>query len=168
MDGGYRITGNTGKTITGLNWLAGKTVQILGDGNVLPEQEVAGDGTLALNHVFGTLVIGMGYVSRLKTLPVEVNAADGTMASRKKRIARMMLMFKDSRGGWYGLNSGKMDEIKWRSNEDYNAPIKLFTGKKYVTLPQSGYEDILQVTVEQLDPLPMNIIAVVPEVAPGG
>ena len=168
VDAGYRITGNTGKTITGLNWLAGKTVQILGDGNVLPEQEVAGDGTLALNHVFGTLVIGMGYVSRLKTLPVEVNAADGTMASRKKRIARMMLMFKDSRGGWYGLNSGKMDEIKWRSNEDYNAPIKLFTGKKYVTLPQSGYEDILQVTVEQLDPLPMNIIAVVPEVAPGG
>ena len=168
VDAGYKVTGNTQTTITGLSWLAGKTVQILGDGSVLPEQEVADDGSLTFRHVFGTLVIGLGYESGLKTLPVEVNAADGTMASRKKRIARLMMMFKDSRGGWYGLNEGRLDEIKWRSSENYDAPIKLFTGKKYVTLPQSGYEDTLQVTIKQTDPLPMNIIAIVPEVAPGG
>lgn len=167
-DAGYMITNNSDATITGLNWMAGKTVQILGDGNVLPEQKVGNDGSLALGHVFHTLVIGLGYGSILKTLPVEMNAADGTMASRKKRIARLMMMFRESRGGKYGLNEGKLDEIKWRSNENWDAPIKLFTGKQYVTLPQSGYEDTLQVTVKQEDPLPMNIITIVPEVAPGG
>lgn len=168
VDGGYHISGNTRATITGLNWLAGKTVQILGDGNVLPEQEVAGDGSLALGRVYSELSIGLGYVSILKTLPVEMNAADGTLASRKKRIARLMMMFRKSRGGWYGLNEGKLDEIKWRSSENWSAPIQLYTGKQYVTMPQSSYEDTLQVTVKQLDPLPMNIIAIVPEVAPGG
>lgn len=167
-DAGYTVTNNGNTTVTGLNWLAGKTVKILGDGNVLPEQQVGNDGSLELRHVFHTLVIGLGYGSILKTLPVEMNAADGTMASRKKRIARLMMMFKDSRGGKYGLNENRLDEIKWRSNENWDAPIKLFTGKQYVTLPQSGYEDTLQVTVKQEDPLPMNIIAIVPEVAPGG
>lgn len=168
VDAGYKVTGNTLKMISGLNWLAGKTVRVLGDGNVLPEQTVRDDGSLKLDRVFDTLVIGRGYDSTLKTLPIEPNAADGTMASRKKRIARMMVMFKDSRGGWYGLNKGKLDEIKWRSNENYDTPINLFTGKQYVTVPQSGYEDTLNVVIRQTDPLPMNIISIVPEVTPGG
>ena len=168
VDGGYRISGNENANITGLTWLAGKTVQILADGNILPEQEVANDGSLSLGHVFSNLSIGLGYASRLKTLPVEVNAADGTLASRKKRIARLMMMFQKSRGGWYGLKENKLDEIKWRSNENYDTPVKLFTGKQYVTIPQSSYEDTLNVVIKQLDPLPMNIIAIVPEVTPGG
>lgn len=168
VDGGYQATGNEDATLTGLDWLAGETVQILGDGNVLPEQEVANDGSLDLGRVFGDVSVGLGYESTLKTLPIEVNAADGTMASRKKRIARMMLMFRKSRGGKYGLNEGRLDEIKWRSNENWDAPVQLYTGKQYVVLPQSSYEDTLQVTVKQEDPLPMDILAVVPEVAPGG
>lgn len=168
VDCGYRVSGNAGETLTGLNWLAGKTVQILADGNVMPEQEVEPDGSLPLGHVFGNVSVGLGYASRLKTLPIEPNAADGSMVSRKKRIARLMMMFRKSRGGEYGLNEGKLDEIKWRSNENWDAPIKLFTGKQYVTMPQSGYEDTLQVTIRQDDPLPMNILAIVPEVSPGG
>ena len=168
VDAGYKLTGNALKLVSGLGWLAGKTVQVLGDGNVLPEQQVREDGTLKLDRVYDTLVIGLGYTSTLKTLPVEVNAADGTMASRKKRIARMMMMFRESRGGWYGLHEERLDEIKWRSSENYDTPISLYSGKKYVTVPNSSYEDTLQVVIRQTDPLPMNIIAVVPEVTPGG
>ena len=168
VDAGYEVTGNNNTAVTGLNWLAGKTVQLLGDGNVLPEKEIGNDGTLTLNRVYANIVIGLGYTSRLKTLPIEVNAPDGTMASRKKRISRMMLMFRKSRGGWYGLHEEKLDEIKWRSSENYDAPIGLFTGKKQLTVPQSSFEDTLHIVIKQTEPLPMNILAVVPEVVPGG
>ena len=167
LDCGVQVTGNTGKTISGLTWLNGLQVQILADGNVLPVQTVTGNA-VALDNVYKTVSIGLGYKSRLQTLPIDFNGNDGTYASRKKRVTKLMVMFKASRGGVYGVNEEHMDEIKWRSNEPWNTPISLYTGKQFVSMPASGYEDTVQIMINQGDPLPMNILSIVPEVIPGG
>ncbi len=169
VDCGVEIDNSTDRatTITGLGHLEGKTVQVLADGNVLPLQLVT-DGQIKLLTSYDHLFIGLPYTSTLKTLPIEFNGNDGSYGSRKKRIARMMIMFKDSRGGKYGIDPDHLDEIKWRSNEAWDTPINLYTGKQFITVPQSGYDVTLMCMICQEDPLPMNILSIIPEVVPGG
>lgn len=170
VDAGTTIEGENMTTLSGLDWLAGKTVSILADGNVLPQAKVEDDGTLTLSerHGYSKVTVGLPYKSELQTLPIEINGQDGTWQSRKKRIARMMISFASSRGGTYGLVGGKLDEIKWRSTEPYGEAIRLVTEKKYVIVPTKGYGDTVAVDIRQDDPLPLTIISIVPEVVAGG
>ena len=113
------------------------------------------------------MIVGLGYTSRLKTLPIEFNGQDGTYQSRKKRLSRMMVYLKNSRGGLFGMDEFNLAEVKWRSNEFYNTAIKLYTGKKYVVVP-STWTDTLSLFVIQEDPLPMSVLSIVPEIVAGG
>lgn len=167
VDNGLTVENNTNTVIEGLSWLNGKAVQVLADGNVLPEQTVM-EGRITLKRAYRTLHIGLAYDSILKTLPIEFNGGDGSYADQKKRVSRLMVMFKDCRGGMLGVSENAMDEIKWRSTEPYGEPIQLFSGKKYITLPRASFEDTQYVIIKQSDPLPMNILSIVPEVVPGG
>jgi hypothetical protein len=57
-----------------------------------------------------------------------------------------------------------MDEIKWMYGEESYE----FGGKKKMNLPQANYNETLMLTIKQLDPYPMTILSVIPEVLPGG
>lgn len=168
VDAGYSYSGEPVNTLTGLAWLAGKAVQVLADGNVIQGLTVGADGAILFGRGFSHIQIGLEYDTTLKTMPIELQAGDGTWGSRKKRIQQMCIMFKDTRGGWYGVTENKLDEIKWRATERYGDPITLFTGKKYAVLPQANYSDTIYVTIKQKDPLPMKILSIIPEVTPGG
>ena len=155
---------------------AGKTVHILADGNVLPEQVVAEDGFIDLGAEYKTVIIGLGYTSTLLSMPIDLEAGDGTYLARKMRVAQLSLFFERTRGGYFGMDmedddgvvhSG-MDELKWRSNERYGTAVELFTGKKKLSVPKATWGKTVQVRVEQRDPLPMSILALIPEVMPGG
>ena len=54
------------------------------------------------------------YRWEIKTLPIDFTAQDGTYLSRKKRIATVTLLLKDSRGGLFGMKENELDEFKWR------------------------------------------------------
>ena len=152
------------RSINNLDHLEGQEVAILADGNVLPRQTVA-NGCVDVDMDYKTIHIGLPYTAELKTLPIEFEGQDGTYLSRKKRIAKITLMFKDSRGGTYGIDH--LDEIKWKRTT-WGQPLKLFTGKKAVVVPRATWDDTQQLTVRQEDPLPITILSMVPEVEAGG
>ena len=79
-----------------------------------------------------------------------------------------MVMFKDSRGGKYGINDGPQNEFKWRSTEKYGEAIELYSDKKEMPLPQTNWNKTVMVTITQDDPLPLTILSLVPEITPGG
>ena len=168
VDCGYVYNGEPTNRIPNLSWLAGKSVQVLADGNVISDCEVSAAGDLVLPNAFSRIVVGLPYTMTIETLPIEIQARDGAFASRRERIARMMIMFRDTRGGSFGLSEKPLDEIKWRSYEDYGSPIALYTGKKYMVIPQSSYLDTVQLIIKQTQPLPMTVLSIVPEVSPGG
>lgn len=168
VDCGYKYEGAATNTVTGLTHLAGKKVQVLADGNVLTDLEVSNAGVLTLPASFSKVIVGLPYTMKIETLPIEINARDGAFSSRRERIARMMIMFRDTRGGSFGINEKALDEIKWRSTEDYDSPIRLYDGKKYVVIPQSSFLDTIQIIIKQELPLPMTVLSIVPEVNPGG
>lgn len=153
--------------VTGLTHLEGRTVSILADGFVLPKQTVE-NGEVYLASSYKKIAIGLPIESTLKTLPLELMAQDGSTISRKKRVAKLTLLFKESSGGRFGLNEDRLDEIKWRSNEPYNTAIKLYSGKQYILMPGATYNDTVQIVVKQTDPLPMTILSVIPEMQVSG
>ena len=169
VDAAYIYNSNTAtNTLSGLTWLAGKTVSVLADGNKMPPLTVSNSGVLTLDRAFKRIVVGLGYDTIIRTLPVEFAGSDGTWGSRKKRIQKMMMFFSETIGGLYGLDENHLDEIKWRTTEAYGTAVKTYSGKRSVTLPQANYEDTLMLTIKQSDPFPMTILSIIPEVLPGG
>ena len=112
--------------------------------------------------------VGLPIDAVIKTLPIEFQMQDGSSISRKKRIGNLSVLFKNTRGGLYGLSEEKLDEIKWRDTEAYGQPTKLFTGKKKIVLPAAGWDETQQLIIKQDAPLPMTVLAIVPEIVPGG
>lgn len=168
VDCGVTVSGST-KTneVTGLDHLEGMEVAILADGNVQPRQTVT-DGKITLKRSYNKIHVGLPIEAEMQTLPLEFNAEDGSYMSRKKRVTALMVMFKDSRGGLYGINDGPKNEMKWRSTEKYDTPIKLFTDKKKIIIPRANWDDTVMVTITQPDPLPLTILSLVPQIEAGG
>ena len=168
VDSGYVYQGEAKDNLTGLAWLSGKDVAVLADGNVLQELRVDSDGALKLPKKFSKIVVGLPYESVVQTMPIEFSAQDGSYMGRKKRVSRMTILFRDTRGGLYGVSENRLDAIKWRSTEKYDDPIELYSGKRRVVIPGASYEDTVYLTIKQTDPLPLTILSIVPEVEAGG
>lgn len=168
VDCGKQIESEAGiSVVENLGHLEGKTVAILADGFVLPRQKVV-DGSVDLKRSYHKITVGLPIEAEMKTLPLELQAQDGSTISRKKRVAKLMLMFKDSSGGTFGLTESRMDEIKWRSTEKYGGAIQLFSGKQSILMPGASYDETVQIVVKQNEPLPMTILSIVPEMQVGG
>ena len=168
VDSGYVYQGGAKDNLTGLVWLSGKDVSVLADGNVLADMCVDAGGTLRLPKAFRHIVVGLPFESTIQTMPIEFSAQDGSYMGRKKRVSRMTILFRDTRGGLYGVGENRLDTIKWRSTEKYDNPIELYSGKRRVVIPGASYEDTVYLTIKQTDPLPLTILSIVPEVEAGG
>ena len=169
VDDGVTVRGESLKEISGLDWLEGEAVAILADGNVLPEQVVKdGHITLSNNHGYNVVHVGLPIDAQIKTLPIEFQGQDGAYLSRKKRVGNLGILFKNSRGGMYGLKEDRLDEIKWRMTENWGQPVQLYTGKKKIVLPAATWDETVQVIIRQDAPLPMTVLAIVPEIVAGG
>ena len=170
VDCGVEIAGTGLHEVTGLDWLEGKEVAILADGNVITGKTVTG-GKVSLDASgagYSRVIVGLPYKSQLVTLPIEFQARDGTFESRKKRIINLMINFHKSRSGMFGAVERTLDEIKWRAIENYGEPIKLITEKKTIVIQAGTYEETIAANIVQEDPLPQTIVSIVPEVIPGG
>lgn len=163
VDSGITYEGEPTDEISGLEHLEGYTVAILADGNVLPQQTVE-NGKVLLGNKYKKVHVGLPIDAEIKTLPIDFTAQDGTYLSRKKRIATVTLLLKDSRGGLFGMKENELDEFKWRSNEDYGEPIDLQTGKFKVTIKSATYDETQQIIIKQPDPLPMTVLSLIPEI----
>lgn len=163
VDSGITYEGEPTDEISGLEHLEGYTVAILADGNVLPQQTVE-NGKVLLGNKYKKVHVGLPIDAEIKTLPIDFTAQDGTYLSRKKRIATVKLLLKDSRGGLFGMKENELDEFKWRSNEAYGEPIGLQTGKFKVTIKSATYDETQQIIIKQPDPLPMTVLSLIPEI----
>lgn len=163
VDSGITYEGEPTDEISGLEHLEGYTVAILADGNVLPQQTVE-NGKVLLGNKYKKVHVGLPIDAEIKTLPIDFTAQDGTYLSRKKRIATVTLLLKDSRGGLFGMKENELNEFKWRSNEAYGEPIGLQTGKFKVTIKSATYDETQQIIIKQPDPLPMTVLSLIPEI----
>ncbi len=172
VDSGLTYTGSATTTITGLAHLNGQSVVALANGNVVRGLTVSG-GSVTLPNATTKAHIGLPMEVAMQTLDLDLGQVQGlgTVQGRKKSVAEVTLRVEKTRGIWIGPRDGERDdpwliEYKQRSDEAWNEAIGLLTGDIRIT-PQWDWTDGGNMWVKQFDPLPMTILAIMPDVVVG-
>jgi hypothetical protein len=145
--------------------LNGKQVVILADGNVLPAQTLAST-TLTLPTAASRIHVGLPYVSQVETLKPEFNLGDGTLQDRKIMIPKVSVRFMNTRGGWIGTGENDLIEMMFPGLPVPGALLQLQDIMHEEIVP-CRYKKDGGVFFEQRDPLPVTILAIIPQVVPG-
>jgi len=168
VDSGLSADTSSAITTVSLSHLIGKTVSILANGSVQPQQVVNASGTVTIavtEKTTGSNIvhIGLPYTSDLETLDVELADQLGVSQGREKTIPKVTISVKDSRGMSVGPDADNLDEVKYRTLSDGENPIALFTGDKTIDIP-AGYESKGGLFIRNTDPIPLSILAIMPEI----
>ena len=149
-------------TITNLNHLEKETVQIFADGAVQTEKKVE-NGAILLELDGWKITIGLGYQSYITTMPLEAGSQNGTAIGKRKRISELSIRFWKTSGCRVGRDLENLQQIRYRNaNTMLGKPLELFTGIIPNIKYNQGWEWVANITVEQSNPLPMNILAIAP------
>lgn len=156
LDCALTYTGTPATTISGLTHLEGQSVYALADGIARGPFTVT-TGAITIPVAASTVHVGLNYTSRIKTLPIEAGAMDGTAQGRTKRVHRLMLALCKSYSYSHGADTSGM--ILEDFSLDTNLTGKIFTGS--VAVPFSGrYDFDGQVYVKSEGPYPLNVLAI--------
>jgi len=149
-------------TLSNFDHLEGKTVSILADGDV-DTQQVVTNGAITLTNPTSKVHAGLPYNSDLETLDVDFTQAGVETKTKKKGVSELTAIVEESRGLFAGPDADNLNEYLQREDENYNEPTALLTGKMELSItPDWG--DGGRVFVRQSNPLPLTILAIIPEV----
>ncbi|HWT99699.1 MAG TPA: hypothetical protein VN229_18845 [Terriglobales bacterium] len=168
LDCALSYSGTPTSTVSGLAHLEGKTVAVLGDGNVFPPIAVSG-GAISLDSPASEITVGLAYTAELETL--DLDAGDPTIQGKRKKVSAVSVKLENSRGlkigGVYQNGDySRLTEVKERSTQMYGTPIGLLTGEERVILDPT-WNSSGRILIRQDNPLPCTILAAIPEVDVG-
>lgn len=173
VDSGLTYSGPPATLLSGLDHLEGETLVALADGNVVRGLEVSG-GEVTLPNPASVVHIGLPMTAALQTLDLDLGNVSGlgTVQGRSKSVAAITLRVEETRGIWYGAKDGErgsenLVEYKQRSGEAWDEAIQLFTGDLTDLTMMPDWNTGGNVWVKQFDPLPMTILAIMPDIALG-
>lgn len=173
-------------TISNLGHIEGMTVTGLADGAVIPLTTVA-NGSIDLPVAASSVVIGLPFIAQLQAMPIELPQF-GTIQGDRKVLPGMNIRMEKSRGFQVGANQPVastldfFEEVPWDNLVDIpsvpranlpDAALPLFTGDVNANLKDdwqnwNGWEASPGMAcAQQLLPLPMNILAFIPQIVPG-
>jgi hypothetical protein len=165
VDSGSTYNGAPATVISGLDWLEGKTVAILADGAVCPQQPVSG-GSITLEKSASIVHVGLPYNSDLQTLPLMLQI-DGFGQGRTKNINNVWVRVYQSGGVSAGPDADHLIESKQRTTEPYGTPPSLASAEIQITTTPS-WKDSGQIFLRQKYPLPLSVTGICMEVSIGG
>lgn len=152
-------------TFSGLSHLEGKKVAILADGNVVAQQTVT-SGAITIPTPAGIAVIGLPYASEAETLEVTIPGQE-TMLDKRKTLSKVTVVMDESRGGLFGRSADDLYEAKQRTESDNYGSIGAISDSQTTTITDT-WQGTGRITIQQNDPLPMSILAVIPQADFGG
>ncbi|WP_454618374.1 hypothetical protein [Bradyrhizobium cenepequi] len=172
VDCGLSYVGSPVTTISGLGHLEGQSVVALADGNVVRNLTVTG-GKITLQNAASKVHVGLSMEASLQTLNLDLGQVQGlgTVQGRQKSVSEVTLRVENTRGIFLGPYDGDrgsehLVEYRQRSTEAWNEPIAMFTGDVTMT-PAWDWNTNGTMWVKQFDPLPMTILAIMPDVTIG-
>ncbi len=169
--------------LSGLWHIEGEDVSILADGfveaspnNDSYDIKTVTNGIVTLDTPAVVVHVGLPIIGDMETLDPDFPDAE-TMIDKKKRVSKVTVLCKDTRGLFFGPiapeDSEKyeddpnpllgLDELKIRgeANENYDDPVALLTGAGTVLI-RSPWRNKGSVFLRQVDPLPFTVLAIAP------
>ena len=166
LDASNVYTSNTAFSVinTGLDHLAGRTVSIVSEGGIEPEQEVTqvnGKWTVTLQTQSKIAIVGLPYKGVIIPTSMEGDGESSARA-RKKRINQIGFRVYNSMGGMFGDTMDSLKDALTRSGGDnLDNPIPLFSGDIELSPFNGDYEEAEQLIFVQPYPLPFTLQAIV-------
>lgn len=166
--------------VSGLNHLEGKIVSILADGSVAPQQVVT-NGAITLPNPASAIAVGLPFLPQLQTMYLDPHEQPMTAQSKRKTIPSVAVRVQGTRGIFAGADQPDAstqpggENVPWANmtpikDRPADLPggdaIPPFTGDEYLSII-SNWNTKGQIAIQQPDPLPANILAIVSYYATG-
>lgn len=175
VDSGITYSGVPALSFSGLNHLAGETVQVLADGATVPDATIDAFGgtTLPPNFTvnpagYSVVTFGYGFNSDGQTLRPDVGSAQGTAQGKIQRSHKVGIRLHDSLDISVGSNfnttgPGKLTRLPFRTSKmATNTAVPLFSGDKDGFVWEGGYSTSNYVCWRFDQPLPGTVVALMP------
>ena len=141
-------------TVTGLGHLNGEECRVKADGAVMANATPS-SGNITLSRSAAAVEVGLDYDTLVKTMPLNMDFANGPILMRKKRIIRVMLDVYETLGLY--VDGTLLPDRALGVGILNNTPTP-YTGLKDVY--QMGWTELAQVEISQTDPVPMLLLGV--------
>lgn len=165
VDSGVQFTENTSLNLYGLEHLAGKTVQILADGNVLADKMIGLDGKLTLDEVAEIVCVGLPYNCDVQPMDIETTFRDGgTTKGKNKRIPSVNVHVYNTRGLKAGPDENNLEEFKGERTDELMGEATRLQSKIHTIDIKSSWKNQCAVFLRHDVPLPCTILAITPDV----
>lgn len=155
------------KTISGLTWLEGMPVVAVADGAVYRGMTVR-NGQVTFPVPVRRAWVGLSYETVIKTLPVTLQAQDGSLGrGHVKNVNKVMMRVYRTSGVEAGPDEQNVKKIKPRTKEVYGSAPDLYTGEVDLGVVGAWQADGT-VCIRQAEPLPFTLVYHSAEVDIGG
>lgn len=162
LDASLTYDGSAATTISGLEHLAGETVQVLADGAVQDDVTVSSIGRITLSRAASVVHVGYNYTSRYESMPIEIGNPAGAAIGRPKVLHALTLLLVETVGGEAGPSGGTLEAIRPRNAGEAIGQASPLRTHRFRVRWRGGWEDPLSLVVQQALPLPMTLAAAVP------
>lgn len=169
VDSGLRyLDAGTTNTLYGLRHLEGEYVSVLADNVAYNGLGPVTDGTLALPETVENAVVGKQMTREGEIIAPDSGSADGTARGKMKRPHSVVLALWETAGGEVGRFNEDQQVVEY-TPIDYrvygeDVPEEtLKTVETQATVLPMGHDQSGTVRFRQQDPLPMNVVAVYPQ-----
>jgi len=160
-DSALVIASHSSATVTGLDYLEGKTVRVKLGGAVQSDAIVSG-GQITLDRTPSSeaLEVGLDFNPKVKTMPVSDGFQDGPTLNREKRIVRCTINRYQSLGILVNDEVVPDRQLDVDTFDDVPDPSDEVT-----EIYLNGWSQTAQLTITQVDPVPMTILGLDLEVS---
>ena len=168
-----------------LDHLEGMQVVGVADGAAFGPVTVR-DGAVALPQPASLVTVGLGYTAQLKTLRLDLGPQGGTVQGKRKKVSAVTLRVQDTQGLTVGSTWATATPIMPAGFANSSAPppfaqgggvqetaVNGLYGQEPVgyldqrIITGGGWDTDGQICIQQSNPLPMTILAVIPEITMG-
>jgi hypothetical protein len=165
LDSAIQYEGNSSTSLYGLEHLAGKSVSILADGNVLPNITVGNDGKIDLESVYSVVTVGLGYECDVQPMDIETTMRDGSSTKGKaKRIPTVYVHVYNSRGLTAGPDFDNLKELRGERTDELMGDATRLQSKVFRIDIKSNWKNQAAVCLRHNVPLPCTILSISPDV----
>lgn len=150
-------TGTAASSFSGLDHLAGATVDICADGAALEQQIVSPDGAITLDADYEVVHIGLPFSSTLKPMRIEGGGGLGTSQGQIKSIHHATVRVDKTLSCQVGPSFDKLHDISFGMDPE------LYTGDTYKVPLKGGLNTNGDVMIYVDKPLPCTILGIILE-----
>ncbi len=148
-------------TFSGADHLEGETVTVLADGAV--GTKVVTSGVITFTTHKERVTAGLSYVSDLSPL-LSVHGRGGAARDMTKLLGTLGIEVDQWRGLEVGTNAATLDKVQQRDVSDVYEEVGL--GPELISFnPKTGWTKTPTLLIRQSDPLPVSVLAVIPDVS---